>query len=108
MSTTVMIAGQLYQQSTVSTVAAGPTLVDMALNWLYDYKILAAVASLTFLGFGGIWMLGRARAAGIALIIGSVALAAFFLRIEKFVDIFGNEWDQVNQPAKHGNPFGRY
>ena len=108
MGTTMMIAGQLYQHSTVSTLAAGPTFVDMSLNWLHDYKIIAAVASLTFLGAGGIWMLGRARAAGIALIIGSVLLAGFFLRIEKFVDISVNQWDSVNQPAKHGNPFGRY
>lgn len=91
----------------VTVLAAGTTWKDMMINFFYDWKIIIAILALVIIGSAGVWMMGKARIVGVAMMIGSVFVAAFFLNIERFVQISDNQVHEWDRPAKTSDPFNR-
>ncbi|WP_071289552.1 hypothetical protein [Mycolicibacterium llatzerense] len=111
MTTAITTALERTAAAANTTLAAGyggsATWTDMLFNFFYDWKWWAAIGSVVVLCTAGIFSLGRARLAGVLLIIGGLFLGVFFARIEHFIHITQNTEQNWEKPAQNGNPFNR-
>ena len=95
-------------QTTVQYVAVGSVgWTDVLVNFFYEWKVGAAIVAIVVLNSAGIFLLARVRMVGIGLMIFSVFVAAWFLNIEKFVDISNHDVKTWQHPAPVKNPFDR-
>jgi uncharacterized membrane protein (DUF441 family) len=95
------------------TVTAAPYgsgsagMTDMLFNAFVEWKWWAAILSVVVLCTAGIFQLGKARMAGVLLIIGGLFLGGFFARIEHFIRITQTTEANWERPSTTGNPFER-